>query len=152
MTMILAVSFNCVMSVVTAVSQEFLEQSRLPESRCCLVLTRLVFWTVQQRWSMANMGKREESRQKKNEKDRQTLISCENTGLSLFCSPEEDAQDVGYEQHQADSGGEALAAAAPLDVLVLWHIGQGPPKHHEAGRHPGQQRPRALHVLLHNHL
>lgn len=28
-----------------------------PESRCCLVLTRLVFWTTQQRWSMANMAR-----------------------------------------------------------------------------------------------
>lgn len=71
-----------------------------------------------------------------------------NTGLSRSSSPEEDAQDVGYEQHQAHSGGEALAVAAPLDVLVLWHIGQDSPKHHDAGRQPGQQRPRALHVLL----
>jgi len=29
---------------------------KLPESRRCLVLTRLLLWTVQQRWSMANMA------------------------------------------------------------------------------------------------
>lgn len=63
-------------------------------------------------------------------------------------SPEEDAQDVGYEQHQADSGGKALTGAAPMDLLVLWHIGQSSPEHHDAGRQPGQQHPRALHVLL----
>lgn len=34
-------------------------------------------------------------------------------------SPEEYAQDVGYEQDQTDSGGEALSVAAPLDLLVL---------------------------------
>lgn len=92
--------------------------------------------------------RKQESRLKKSQKDRQKLLSYENTGLSLSPSPEEDAQDVGYEQHQADSSGEALAVAAPLDLLVLWHIGQGSPEHHKAGRQPRQQRPRALHVLL----
>lgn len=76
-----------------------------------------------------------------------------NTSPSPASSPEEDAKDVGYEQHQADSGGETLSVAAPLDLLVLGHIGQGSPEHHDAGRHPGQQRPRALRVLLlQNHL
>lgn len=65
-----------------------------------------------------------------------------------FCSPEEDAQDVGQEQHQADSGGEAITVTAALDLLILWHIRQGSPEHHEAGRQPGHQRQRALHVLL----
>lgn len=68
--------------------------------------------------------------------------------LSISSSPEEYAQDVGYEQHQADSGGEALTVVTLLDLLVLWHIGQGPSKHHDEGRQPGKQRPRALHVLI----
>lgn len=51
--------------------------------------------------------------------------------LKLLPYPEEDAQDVGDEQHEADSGGEAFAVVAPLDVLVLGHVGQGPPEHHE---------------------
>lgn len=68
-------------------------------------------------------------------------------------SPEEDAQDVGDEQHQTDPGGEALTVVAPLDVLVLWHVRQGSSEDHEAGRQPGQQRPRAPHVLpLKHHL
>lgn len=75
-------------------------------------------------------------------------LSCQNTCLSSSFSPEEDAQDVGYEQHQTHSGGEAVAVAAPLDLLVLWHIGQGSPEHHYTGRQPGQQCPWALYVLL----
>lgn len=63
-------------------------------------------------------------------------------------SPEEDAQDVGYEQHKTDSGGEALCVAALLDLLVLRHVGQGPSEHHDAGGQPGEQRPWALQVLL----
>ena len=92
--------------------------------------------------------KERKNKEKQSERQKKKLILYQNTILSRSSSPEEDAQDVGYEQHQAHSGGEALAVAAPLDVLVLWHIGQDSPKHHDAGRQPGQQRPRALHVLL----
>lgn len=75
------------------------------------------------------------------------------TGSARGHQPEEDAQDVGDEQHQADPGGEALAVVAPLDVLVLRHVRQGSAEDHEAGRQPGQQRPGALHALsLEHHL
>lgn len=40
----------CFFSVTQSVSQNY-----LPESLCCFVLIRLVFWKTQQRWSMANM-------------------------------------------------------------------------------------------------
>lgn len=60
-------------------------------------------------------------------------------------SPEKEAQDVGYEQHKAHPGGEALAGATPLNLLVLGNVRQGPTKHHQAGRQPGQARP---HVIL----
>lgn len=73
--------------------------------------------------------------------------------LSVSNSPKKDAQDVGYKQHQTNSGGEAFCVAAQLDLLVLWEIRQGPPKHHEAGGQPGQQHPWALGVLLlQNHI
>lgn len=60
-------------------------------------------------------------------------------------SPEKDAQNIGYEQHKAHAGGETLTGATPLNLLVLGNVRQGPAKHHEAGRQPGQGRP---HVIL----
>lgn len=67
--------------------------------------------------------------------------------------PEENPQDVGYEQDQADPGGEALGVAAPLDLLVLRDVGQGAAEHHDDGRQQGQQRPGTLCVLrLDEHL
>lgn len=64
-------------------------------------------------------------------------------------SPEKDSQDVGYEQHKAHPGREALTVATSLNLLVLGDVRQGPTKYHEAGRQPGQGRPR---VLLYIHL
>lgn len=63
-------------------------------------------------------------------------------------SPEENAQYVGNKQHQTDPRGETLCVIGSLDLLVLGDVGHSASEHHHAGGQPGEQSPRALHVLL----